>query len=516
MSALTPSDLNLPPKFTEFREGQLEAALQMAYSNKYAFLYDAPTGIGKSLTAATVQRLLGEKIVYLTMTKQLQTQILADFPYAKTLMGRSNYNCAEWPSFFPDITAEECTNSPEKPCEHSGQCSYLYAKKEALKAPIAVLNTAYFLSEANYVSQFSDAGLLVIDEFDGIENSLLSFIEISISKKQLEKWGITKIPDFKTKFESWKVWASDTVTELSPQLESMWDSIVHSGRPSVQLIRRYKALIKFISKLEFFIREVDDSWVWQQGQDEWSFKPIWVSRYAQEYLWRHAKRVVGMSATILSPKQVCSNLGLARENYEYMPVPSPFPAENRPIYYRPCANVIKDEMATALPALAKEVQTIMGEMPDKKILVHTVSYEIAKYLMSNIQTNRFVSHASGDREKVLDMFKKSTEPLVLLSPSMDRGVDLPGDENCSAIIVCKMFFPNLGDPQINARVYRSPDGNSWYTLRAIATLHQSVGRHIRSLTDKKPTFILDRQFERLFDRNRVMFAQWFIDALHMS
>jgi ATP-dependent DNA helicase DinG len=515
-SALLPSDLNLPPKFKEFREGQLEAALQMAYSNKYAFLYDGPPGTGKSCTAATVQRLLGKKIVYLTMTKQLQNQILSEFSYAKTLKGRSSYPCEEWAAFFPDITAEDCVSSEDKPCKYSGNCHYLYAKKEALKAPIAVLNTAYFLSEANFVGQFSGTDLLILDEVDMVDESLLSFIEFSISKKQLERWSITKLPEFKTKFESWKVWASDTVSYLSPQLDGMWDSIVHSGRPSVQLIRRYKALVKFISKLEFFIREVDDSWIWQQGQNEWSFKPIWVSKYAQEYLWQHAKQVIGMSGTILSPKQVCSNLGLARDAYEYMAVTSPFPASNRPIYYRPCANLVKDEMIVELPKLAKGVQEIMNEFPNGKILVHTSSYDISKYLMANISTDRFVTHSSFDRDTILETFKKSVKPLVLLSPSMVRGVDMPGIETCSVVIVAKVPFLNLGDPQINARVYRSTDGSSWYAHKAVSSIHQSVFRHIRSMTDKKPTFLLDRQFERLFDRNRAMFAQWFIDALHMD
>ena len=137
---IKPVDLSLPDKFTEFRGGQLETSARIAGSGKYAFLLDAPTGIGKSLIAATVQRLLAKNVVYLTSTKQLQDQILHDFPYARTMKGRSNYPCAKYPRMFPEISAEECTDSKSNPCEVKDQCKYIRAKNMALHSPLAVLN----------------------------------------------------------------------------------------------------------------------------------------------------------------------------------------------------------------------------------------------------------------------------------------------------------------------------------------------------------------------------------------
>jgi hypothetical protein len=102
--------------------------------------------------------------------------------------------------------------------------------------------------------------------------------------------------------------------------------------------------------------------------------------------------------------------------------------------------------------------------------------------MKNINTDRFITHASMDRADKLTEFKKSSYPLVLLSPSMDRGVDLPGEE-CGPIVICKLPYPDLGDAQIARRVYGSADGNKWYAHKTVSKVIQMSGRAVRSVDD---------------------------------
>lgn len=513
---LTPADLDLPAKFKEFRPGQLQLSAKIATSAKYAYLLDAPTGVGKSLIAATTQRLFGSYLTYVCVTKQLQDQILADFPYARTIKGRNNYICLKYPRMYPTVSADECTHTEDNPCPHINRCPYLVAKEEALHAPLAVLNTAYFLSEANYAGQFKGRKFLVLDEFDTIEDQLMSFIELRITKKQLDRHSLS-VPRYKTKFESWVEWARVAAASLRPRLDQLERDAAAAdwGGVDWRVLRERKQVERLLAKLNYFVREVDVTWVWYPGEDNWAFKPVWVSKYANPVLWDHTDRVLGMSATILDPRQMSANTGLVSKvgrTYDYIQMPSPFPKENRPVYYEPAANVINKEMDVALPRLAAAVQRILDRHPNDKILLHTVSYKVRDFLQRNVSTGRFLSHTTADRAQVLEVFKKSPDPLVLVSPSMDRGVDLPYDE-CRVVIIAKVPYPDLGDPQVNKRVHASKDGSHWYAHRTVSSIVQMAGRGVRAMDDFAATYILDSQFERLYNQYRTLFPGWFAEAI---
>lgn len=504
---MKPHNLGLPEKFKEFRPHQLQTAAKAASSGEYSFLVDAPTGTGKTILAATSQKLLKKKAVYVCMTKQLEDQILNDFSYAKVLKGRSAYPCLKYPQLYPKVTAELCTHTEAAPCNFLSRCPYRLAKRAALNAELAVLNTAYLLSEANYVGGFTDMEYLIIDEVDSLESQLMNFIELVITQRQLQKFNLST-PKYKTKFESWIDWAEETISKLKPQLRKL--ETEDQTWMDFNTLRDIKYLKAFIGKLEFFTCEVDKTWVWYPGDERWEFKPVWVSKYAKGYLWKHAKKALGMSATILDPKQLSKNIGL--QEYKYVELPSPFPKENRPIFFQPCASVSNKTLPTALPKIAKSVEKIMAQYPDSKILCHTVSYKIRDYLRDNIQSKRLVTHSTKDRALVLEKFKRSKAPLVLLSPSMERGIDLPQEE-CRVVIITKCPFPSLGDPQISRRLHGSSDGQQWYALRTISTLIQASGRAVRSVDDHCDTYILDEQFARMYTDYKSLFPQWYREAV---
>jgi Rad3-related DNA helicase len=262
--------------------------------------------------------------------------------------------------------------------------------------------------------------------------------------------------------------------------------------------------------LSFLVRNVSDRWVFYPSEQSWSFKPIWIAPYAETQLWRHMKKVLGMSATILEPRQAAKNIGL--EDYEYLALPSPFPKENRPIEFIPCGNIIEKELNTALPMLSKKVDEIIRINPHDKILIHTVSYKIRDYLVSHINTDRFITHQQKDKAEKLEEYKRSNRPLVMVSPSMDRGVDLPYDQ-CRVVIICKVPYPNLGDPQISKRLYSSKDGRFWYAYQTIKTIIQMAGRGVRAKDDYAKTYILDGQFDRLYKDHPNMWPEWFKEAI---
>lgn len=509
---ITPSDLGLPEKFTEFRPNQLETAAKIATSAKFAYMLDSPTGTGKSLIAAVVQKLIEKKILYICTTKQLQDQLLSDFPYARTLKGRNNYVCLKYKNMYPRITAEECSNTEINPCEQLSECPYMVAKREALSAPLAVLNTSYFLTEANYVGTFSDQELIVVDEADTLEDHLMSFVDVTITQRQLDDLQLDP-PRFKTKFASWVEWAREAALVLKPRLASIQRELEGSwATVDFDLMKDEKRLSRLLAKLLFFIKEVDKNWVWFPQESQWSFKPVWVAKYAENSFWKHTKKVLMMSATILDYTQVSRNIGLDVMKVSYKALPSPFPKENRPVYLDYAASVTNKTMREALPRLVEKIRKILEDHPDEKILVHTVTYKIRDYLTQFLDKRRTMTHSIFDRNSVLDAFKRSDQPKVLLSPSMDRGVDLPQEE-CRVIVIAKVPFGDLGDPQISRRVHASRDGNNWYTHKAISKVIQMSGRAVRSKDDYAVTYILDEQFDRVYKENRRMFPAWFREAI---
>jgi len=66
----------------------------------------------------------------ITRTKQLQEQILAEFPQAKTMKGRNNYPCLKHEKEFPEYTAEDCThaNSITHTCSPSSDLLYEFKR----------------------------------------------------------------------------------------------------------------------------------------------------------------------------------------------------------------------------------------------------------------------------------------------------------------------------------------------------------------------------------------------------
>lgn len=534
-----PVELGLPARFLGWRPGQGEIIEEVALSGSKHFLLDAPTGTGKSLIAIAtykkmqqawqiMDRMLGReeqkhRCVYVTRTKQLQKQVLREFPEAKTLKGKNNYRCLKHPDKFPEFTAEHCPGS--KKCVDAIVCPYLVDKSRALAASLAVLNEAYYLAEINGPGQFCNPEFVILDECDNIENSLMSFIQFTVSTEQLRRFGL-ELPDNPSSAASWRAWADRAYILLSNrngdiqlalaglELEEWADIEIEQQKSSTRIQ-------SFMGKLQQFITSFDDTWVFteEQTRDEWkwTFKPVLVANYAERYLWRHAQRYLGMSGTILDPQILAADIGL--EEYVYKRLPSPFPVKHRPIYYetRPdgseahLCNITYKTKDVELPKLAAEITTILSKYPDQKVLIHTVSYAIQSYLISHLPPERLVTHDSGNREERLNYFRTSARPLVMLSPSFDRGVDLP-DDACRCVIICKVPFLDLSDKQTKARI-AMPGGDRWYALRAAQTIVQMSGRGVRGPKDYCDTYILDRNFGRLKFQMRNVLPKWWLEAI---
>jgi Rad3-related DNA helicase len=164
--------------------------------------------------------------------------------------------------------------------------------------------------------------------------------------------------------------------------------------------------------------------------------------------------------------------------------------------------------------LATAINKLLKKHAQEKTLIHAVSYDLMKYLVDNVSsaTHRKFFHNQENRVAILNDFKAYQGPAVLISPSMDRGVDLPGDL-CRVVIVAKLPFPSLASLQVSRRLYGSPDGSSWYARRTARTLIQMTGRATRAKNDFSISYILDEQFGHLVQRNGDIFPSWWREAV---
>jgi Rad3-related DNA helicase len=518
-----PADLGFDPiKFPDYRLNQLEVAKQDSTTKKQLFLLEAPTGSGKSLAGMTSTRLQGlERSVYLVATKQLQDQIVNDF-HIPVLKGRGNYPCLNFANQYPDITSEICSEYKEVRggCHYSNNCPYSEAKKAALSAPCCILNYPLFFSEANYVGGFSGVNELIMDEVDVVEDQLMSFIEVKITKKIVERYKLG-LPKFKTKLEAWKDWADQSAGTIGAEIEAITEE--QMVRFSALQMKEFTRLKRIHRKLGFLSSNLDDSWVMELEDDPKSltlvsFKPVIVSKYAKSYLWKHTTHALGMSATILGPSAMAMDFGLHSWDQESASIPSPFPIESRMVKFVPVANVVRDNMDKAEIELMDYInKTLIPRHSKEKILIHAVNYNLANFLYDNLHsdTHVFFKHGKLDRATQLEDFKAVQKPAIMISPSMERGVDLPGDL-CRVVIVAKVPYPSLGSPQVAKRIHTGSDGSLWYARRTIRSLIQMTGRGTRYLGDYSVNYILDQQFANLFDKRKEIFPRWWVDALVKS
>lgn len=138
-------------------------------------------------------------------------------------------------------------------------------------------------------------------------------MSVSISKKKAEEYGIQP-PAKKTVESSWIEWAHDSEDSLRNCLASN-----KSKMATVEGIRYKKSVERLLANVRRLNTESTGlqagGWVYT-GYDKGdiAFKPIQVDHLAKDFLWRHCKRWLLMSATMISFQAVAENLGI--DDYE--------------------------------------------------------------------------------------------------------------------------------------------------------------------------------------------------------
>ena len=486
-----------------------------ASGSKVVFL-DAPTGAGKTLIGELVRRQLDTPTLYVCTTKSLQDQFVEDFRYATILKGRANYKPnADVTGYY---TCEDCTGSACALCDPVESCPYKCAKALARGSRLATVNTAYLLAEAHggggEISK--NRGLMVMDEADLLEGALMNFVEVSISGRAQEKYGI-KPPEKKTVRDAWVEW----VTKTLPRVKALAHR--SEGRAKEQESRQALKEARYLSNLHTRLARMESDL--EQGRD-WVytdynrgnivFKPVHVDHLAKDYLWKLSPRFLLMSASIISAEQMAEDLGVEHDEWSLVTVDAQFPVENRPVHVMGMGEMTHKNLDANMDKLVKAVSAILDAHADERVLVHTVSYKLAVSLTKRLgkYTGRIVTYfKASKRDEALARFKAKSNG-VLVAASMDRGIDLP-DDLCRVQVIAKVPYPSLGDKQVAQRLH-SKGGQQWYQVQTVRTLVQMTGRGVRHDQDHAVTYILDSKFLDLHRRAKGLFPGWWDDAIDWS
>lgn len=220
----------------------------------------------------------------------------------------------------------------------------------------------------------------------------------------------------------------------------------------------------------------------------------------RNYLVPQVKHAVFTSATIGNFMSFEENMGL--DKVSEISVPSNFDFTKSPIYALGRWKMSKNNKDVSLPYIKKSTYELCKRYVGKKGIIQTWTYDIAKQVYEdapeNVKSRMFLYNDSKEKQDLLDYHKNTDMDSILIGPTLNEGIDMPGDE-CRFIIMLKVPYPFLGDKLVKAKanIYKG-----WYTNETLRVIQQAIGRGNRYKEDWCHTYILDGCFTKLYNETK--------------
>ena len=444
----------------------------------------------------------------LTITKTLQDQYKEMFDDISVLKGKSNYKCAVDDNYNVEMAPCVMLKSLKEDCWSKHKCPYYNSRNEALISNFATLNYNMFFSLPNHVKRRE---YLVCDEASELEDQLVKQYTCTINFDVLRKSEIAISPFDSSNYSKALKWVSLMLVRISERIEEIKD-IITKGTKSLNknFIDARKTEMISLRALQTKLVILEETWsfceyIFETDIKSISFVPLKVDKLSK-FLFDFGDKVVLMSATIIDHKNYCKSLGI--ENYKYIEVDSSFDAKNAPIYVNTKVKLCYSNLNQNLPKIKKQIMEICEFHKNEKGLIHTHTNIITNYLNKNIHEKRFLFREPGvNNEDILQQHYESSDPTVLVSPSMGYGVDLKDDLARFQIIIKAPYLP-MNDKRIEKLMKIDA---SWYTNKMLGTLIQSCGRAVRSKMDYCATYILDGAIIESVIKNKNKLPKYFLD-----
>lgn len=539
--------VNLYFPFANANPGQKEAifiAVKSIYQGYGHVIIEAPTGVGKSVIATTIHNVLRSfdpkfRTSISTATKNLQAQ------YQRTpkadicdLMGKTNYKC---PIGCGPYNSPACRKTvAQKKCSPQNSCPYVMRRTEwTQKAALRSTNNSFMIEACTEIICTDDtrSDLTILDESHKIEDHLLDHTTVKIDERDLHQvsmlYGdleiVDKAREYLAALDEFEVGTvirvqgryrdslinlAQAISEAHERLKAAVDNAKQRGIEAPAIIYETISELQGIEDKAKLFTDTESSCVIYQEKDvsglSATVKPVFAADVSQFGLFRKGDHHVHMSATICGIEEYARALGIANGDFKAIQIDNPIPVENRPIHVVPVVKMSGGLDADKLKKLVTAIDEIIDSHPRENGIIHTVSYALAEKIFeySRHKKNMLVSGKVRDIMDALD--NKGAAQRIILSPSIEEGVDLKGNLSRWQIIA-KVPYGYLGDPLVKLRSERYP---SSYARTAILRIVQACGRSVRGIDDWAHSYILDSGFESLLTRNSELFPEWFKEALH--
>ena len=514
--------------------------------NKF-YLMNLPVGTGKSHLALMISQWFlntvsqDSKIDIITPGKILQDQYDEEYESVTNLKGKENYNCSSYSCSCAQ--GKEFNKLNKTVCDF---CPYDNAKEAYIGGRVSLTNFHLYLIHSLYTPKLLESRasrLLIVDECHLLDEVMSDFISIKITETIVKKLRfdnedeiisklkyVATIDDYIHFLDYFRGQIILTIAKTNNNMitnptiakntkrDLKLSKILDYVNDDVKSIQVMADLKQYETKIDVFLKEYNDdrdNWVLEKSynektkQYELSLEPIWSYKYLNKYVWDNYDMVVLMSGTILS-KRIFSELnGLDLKKCVYYSIPSPFPIENRQIFYMPLGKMSYAKKEETFVNYKNFLDKILNKYKDSKGIIHTNSFELSTWIKNGVKNKRLLFHDSVNKTEMLKKHFDSDDPTVLISPSVSTGVSFDGDKSRFQIIA-KVPYPSLASQKNKLRQKNNPE---WYAWKTCAILQQMCGRSIRSKTDFADTIIIDGSFGDIIKYSSEYLPIWFQESI---
>lgn len=558
-------DLNIidPARFPAWRTGQRELAQRILDSPAKIVILEAECGVGKSLIPIAAAMTAGVRAMVMIQTVNLQHQYMRDFSkIAEMASGRSRYSC--------NITGQRADFAPctiGVKCPHKGvwdratgepltdpSCYYFAAKAKAQKAPLAVLNYAFWLAESRKSNSFIGRNWIICDEAHELDEICMKAGTAEIIYDDVSTLRLPR-PQFKTVPEAMEYAAEHerTVSQLADALiEKMRESggldfadagtdfddapdpDADTSLPMVSPTEgdQLRAAIRLGGALSDIAAITDpDEWVVdtsphsrrnvQPIYGKYGFRRI-LNAVPQPYTdpdtgVEHPGGKVIMMSAFIAPDLIMRTLDLDPSEVEVIHADSGFDRSRSPVLYCPLFRMSYNTRNNEWQYVADVVKLIADTYPDTPGIVHVPSVTLRDTLYNNtpMLRDRWIAYDGKDaqyarftdKDTAVAKFMASRNG-ILLGQSVTTGLDVPYVPGWQ--IVVKLPYMPTNAPAVAAR--KAVD-KAFYDYYTICQVVQATGRVKRAPDHDGPTIILDANFGWFFPAQKDHFPQWFKSSL---
>ncbi len=517
----------------------IEDALKNGYDN---IILCAPTGTGKSYIAICLALSYGSSSI-LTATTDLQEQYMRDFPFTKAIKGKRNFTCLriiDKKVPCSSISSSLCYNKSDGFCKYYPQesnfiregngmdekifynndnpiCEYYKQKFEALLASHTIFNYHEYLSLLKFTKQAPYRDVMIYDEAHLLENRLVDFYCLEISNRLLKQVSMAFPSSELYEIETWIQLLYDLMDRYRSLLNDMSKRLLEAnGNEFIALNDEISSIETNLERIEFIHNEISsnpDNYVVTIDRSDNKIVrarllPIEVSKYTRD-LFSMSKIRLFMSATI-DNDTFSRSLALDKSSTIFISVDSPFPIENRRVYflnrYRLNKNGMEDEYM--IDYIAKCVEELMEKHKDERGLILVTNYALALAIKNKLTNNeRLIVSNEVKREEIIDALARKRNN-VIISPSLWDGIDLK-DDLCRFIIITKAPYLDLNDRRVLVKMRKDRE---WYTMQSAMRLIQGCGRGVRHANDHCSIYILDKNAMYLIKSVGDKIPEWFKKA----